>query len=79
MRLEGGEEPFDVEIGDIVYAIFPEETDVYLVFKDGVEYVKIIRDTDTNWLKLNPETDLPMFGMDEEVNAIGDAIARVVQ
>lgn len=76
MRLEGGEEPFDVEIGDIVYAVFPEEKDVYLVFKDGVEYVKIIKDTDTNWLKLNPETDLPMFGMDEEVNAIGDAIAK---
>lgn len=79
MRLEGGEEPFDVEIGDIVYAVFPEEKDVYLVFKDGVEYVKIIKDTDTNWLKLNPETDLPMFGMDEEVNAIGDAIAKGVR
>lgn len=79
MRLEGGEEPFDVEIGDIVYAVFPEEKDVYLVFKDGAEYVKIIKDTDTNWLKLNPETDLPMFGMDEEVNAIGDAIAKSVR
>lgn len=78
MRLEGGEEPFDIEINDIVYAVFPEEKDVYLVFKDGLEYVKIIKDTDTTWLKLDPETDLPMFGMDEEINAIGAEIQKTL-
>lgn len=74
MKLEGAKEPFDIELGEIVYAVFPEEEDTYLIFKDGLEYVKIIKDTDTAWLKLHPETELPMFGMDEEVNLIGNEI-----
>ncbi len=69
-------EPFDIELGDMVYSVFPEEEDAYVIFKDGTEYVKIIKDTDTTWLKLNPETELPMFGMDEEINLIGEAIKK---
>ncbi|PRD52597.1 hypothetical protein [Sphingobacterium gobiense] len=76
MELQGAQEPFDIEIGDIVYAVFPEEEGVYLIFKEGKEYVKIIKDTDTSWLKLHPETELPMFGMDEEVNLIGQHISK---
>ncbi len=69
-------EPFDIELGDVVYSVFPEEEETYVIFKDGVEYVKIIKDNDTNWLKLNPETELPMFGMDEEINLIGLEIKK---
>lgn len=69
-------EPFDIEIGDIVYSVFPDEKDTYTVFKDGNEYVQIIKDTDTSWLKLHPETGLPLFGMDEEVNLIGVEITK---
>jgi len=74
MKLEGAQEPFDIEIGEVVYAVFPEEDGTYLIFKDGQEYVKIMKDTETTWLKLNPETELPMFGMDEEVNLLGEEI-----
>lgn len=70
------QEPFDIEIENIVYSVFPDEKDTYTIFKDGKEYVQIIKDTDTNWLKLNPETGLPMFGMDEEVNLIGRKISE---
>lgn len=73
MELQGAQEPFDVEIDDIVYSIFPEEKDVFMVFKEGEEYVKIVKD-ENSWLKLNPETELPMFGMDEEIQAIGQRI-----
>lgn len=68
------QEPFDMEIGDVVYSVFPDEKDTYTVFKEGKEYIQIIKDTETSWLKLNPETGLPMFGMDEEVNLIGKKI-----
>ncbi|MGJ1419090.1 hypothetical protein ACR79T_05660 [Sphingobacterium spiritivorum] len=71
-------EPFDIEIEDIVYSVFPEEEDTYVIFKDGKEYVQIIKDTDTTWLKLNPETGLPMFGMDEEINLIGQKIREEI-
>lgn len=65
------QEPFDIEISGIEYAVFPDEKDTYTIFKDGKEYVQIIKDTETTWLKLSPETGLPLFGMDEEVNLIG--------
>lgn len=76
VELKGAQEPFDIEVGDVVYSVFPEEKDVYLIFKEGKEYVKIIKDTETMWLKLDPATELPMFGMDEEVNLIGIKIAE---
>lgn len=76
MKLEGAKDPFDIEIAGVDYAVFPEEEDTYLIFKDGVEYVKIIKDTDTTWLKLDPETETPLFGMDEEVNEIGKQIVK---
>lgn len=70
------QEPFDVEIGDVVYSVFPDEKDTYTIFKEGKEYIQIIKDTETSWLKLHPETGLPLFGMDEEVDLIGSAIAK---
>jgi hypothetical protein len=68
------EEPFDVEIGTITYAVFPEEDGMYTIFKDGIEYLTIQKDTEKEWLKLDPETDMPLFGVDPEVNAIGREI-----
>ncbi|TJZ60685.1 hypothetical protein FAZ15_11915 [Sphingobacterium olei] len=70
------QEPFDIEIENIVYSVFPDEKDAYTIFKDGKEYIQIIKDTETSWLKLSPETGLPLFGMDEEVNAIGQKITE---
>ncbi|MFD2597689.1 hypothetical protein ACFSQ3_01900 [Sphingobacterium corticis] len=67
-------EPFYVEINGVEYSVFPDEKDTYTIFKDGKEYVQIIRDNETSWLKLNPETGLPLFGMDEEVLLIGKEI-----
>ncbi len=68
-------EPFDVEINGITYSVFPEGEDIYAIFKEGVEYVKIQKDTEAHWLKLDPETEMPLFDNDEEVNSIGKEIA----
>ncbi|HEY4197112.1 MAG TPA: hypothetical protein VGM63_16335 [Mucilaginibacter sp.] len=68
-------EPFDLEIGGIIYSVFPEGEDIYAIFKEGIEYVKIQKDTEAHWLKLDPETEMPLFDNDEEVNAIGRGIA----
>lgn len=72
------QEPFDITIGAIDYAIFPEGNDTYVVFKDGKEYVQIQKDTESQWLKLDPETALPLFELDEEINAIGREIMAYV-
>lgn len=69
-------EPFDIELFGITYSVFPEEKDTYTVFKEGVEYIQILKDSERHWLKLDPESGIPLFGMDEEVNHIGRAISR---
>jgi hypothetical protein len=68
------QEPFDIQIGDINYAVFPEGNDIYVIFKEGKEYTHIQKDTDLQWLKLDPETALPLFEVDEEINNIGREI-----
>ena len=69
-------EPFDIEVGEITYAVFPEENDIYTVFKDGIEYLKIQKDTNEQWLRLDPDTDAILFGENQEANAIGREILR---
>lgn len=72
------QQPFDITIGTTDYAVFPEGNDTYVIFKNGKEYVEIQKDTDEQWLKLDAETGLPLFEMDEELNAIGRAIVAYV-
>ncbi len=70
------QEPFDLELGNITYSVFPEEEDIYAIFKEGTEYIKIQKDTEEHWLKLDNDTELPLFTEDEEVNRLGRAIAN---
>ena len=67
-------EPFDIEIEDIVYSVFPEEEDVFAIFKEGKELMKIQKDNDTHWLKLDAESEIPLFIYDIEVELIGQQI-----
>lgn len=72
------QQPFDITLGNIDYAVFPEGNDTYVIFKDGKEYAHIQKDTDLQWLKLDPETAIPVFEIDEEINNIGrEIIAHV--
>ena len=72
------QDPFDILVNGIVYSIFPEENNIYTIFKAGTEFGKIEKDTDNVWLMLNPETDTPMFDNNPEVDAIGQAISNYV-
>ena len=66
-------EPFDITLGNTICSVFPEEDNIYTIFKEGIEYVKIQKDEE-RWLKLDPLTELPRFEEDEEVNRIGSEI-----
>jgi hypothetical protein len=68
------QQPFDIEIGSLNYAIFPEGNDTYVVFKEGKEYLQIQKDEASQWIKFDKETGLPQFDFDEEVNQIGQHI-----
>lgn len=72
------QQPFDISIGDVDYAVFPEGNDTYVIFKNGKEYAHIQKDTDLQWLKLDPETAIPVFEIDEEINNIGREIMAYV-
>jgi len=71
-------EPFDIEIGNDVYAVFPEENDVYTIFKDGIEYLKIQKDTENEWIRLDLDTDSPIFDGNEEASRLGKLISEYV-
>jgi hypothetical protein len=67
------QEPFDISIGNTIYSVFPEEDNVYTIFKEGVEYLKIQKDEE-RWIKLDQLTELPRFEEDPEVDLIGAGI-----
>ena len=65
------QQPFDISLGNIDYAVFPEGNDVYVIFKDGKEYVSIQKDTDLQWIKLDAETGIfTVFGFAENLHSI---------
>jgi len=68
------QQPFDIEIGEINYAIFPEGNDTYVVYKEGKEYAHIQKDDASQWIKFDKETAIPIFEYDEEVNQVGQLI-----
>ena len=70
------QQPFDIHIGDTHYAVFPEGEETYTIFKNGKEYMQIQKDSEMQWLKLDPETAIPMFEPNEEVNLIGKEISE---
>jgi len=72
------QEPFDILVNGIVYSVFPEEENRYTIFKAGEEFAKIEKDTENVWLKLDAETEMPLFDNDDEVNRIGQAIVNYV-
>jgi len=71
-------QPFDIQIGNMEYAVFPEGNEVYAIYKDGKEYLSIQKDSENQWLKLDDETAIPLFEPNDEVNAIGRAIEAYV-
>ncbi len=68
------QQPFDLEIGEVNYAIFPEGNDIYVVYKEGKEYAQIQKDDAAQWIKFDKETALPLFDYDEEINNLGKLI-----
>lgn len=69
------QQPFDIEIGEINYAVFPEGNDIYVVYKEGKEYAQIQKDSAEQWIRFDKETGLPLFDYNEEVNQLGKLIA----
>ncbi len=68
------QQPFDIEIGETNYAIFPEGNDTYVVYKEGKEYAHIQKDDASQWIKFDKETAIPIFEYDEEINQVGQLI-----
>lgn len=67
-------EPFDLELEGFIYAVFPEEDDIYTIFLEGQEYLKIQKDNESHWIVIDPDTDNPVFNESEEANLLGKLI-----
>ncbi len=68
------QDPFDLRLNNIDYAVFPEGDGIYTIYKEGKEYLQIQKDTGSVWIKFDPTTELPVFDEDKEVDALGAAI-----
>jgi len=68
-------EPFDIELNGFTYAVFPEENDIYTIYLEGQEYLKIQKDTEELWIVIDSDTDAPIFTENEEAQLLGKAIA----
>jgi hypothetical protein len=69
-------QPFDIIVSNTHYAVFPEGEDIFTIYKEGKEYMQIQKDSESQWLKLDDETALPLFEPNEEVNLIGKEISE---
>jgi hypothetical protein len=72
-------QPFDIELNNINYAIFPEGDETYTVYKNGKEYAQIQKDDGEQWIKFDDETGTPVFEENEEINALGKLILAYIE
>ena len=59
-----------------IYEVIPEEDGVYTIFKDGVEYLQLMRHKNLKWFRIDYKTDLPIIEENEEVESIGRVIVK---
>lgn len=67
-------QPFDLELNQISYAVFPEGNETYTIYKEGKEYLQIQKDEGEQWIKFDEETGTHVFDYDDEVNQLGKLI-----
>lgn len=72
-------QPFDLELNNSNYAVFPEGNETYTIYKNGKEYLQIQKDEGEQWIKFDSETGTPVFEPDEEVNALGKLIVAYIE
>lgn len=72
-------QPFDIELNNNSYAIFPEGEDTYTVYKNGKEYAQIQKDEGEQWIKFDDETGTPLFEENEEINFLGKLIVAYIE
>lgn len=70
------EESFYFKGAGSVYEVIPEEDGIYTIFKDGIEYIQLMRQKNLKWLRVDYKTDLPILEENEEVDSIGRVITK---
>lgn len=70
------EESFYFKGAGSIYEVIPEEDGIYTIFKDGIEYIQLMRQKNLKWLRVDYKTDLPILEENEEVDSIGRVITK---
>ena len=70
------EESFYFKGAGSIYEVIPEEDGIYTIFKDGIEYIQLMRQKNLKWLRVDYKTDLPILEENEEVDSIGRVIVK---
>lgn len=70
------EESFHFKLRGAIYEVIPEEDHTYTIFKMGVEYLQILKNSNHKWMRIDYKTDLPVVEENDEVEDIGAVIDR---
>ena len=70
------EKSFYFKGGGSIYEVIPEEDGIYTIFKNGIEYMQLMRHKSCKWLRMDYKTDLPIIEENEEVDSIGRVITK---
>jgi hypothetical protein len=68
------DESFYAKINGLIYEIILEEGQTYTVFKEGEEYIQILRNRNKKWMRIDYKTDLPIIEINDEVEDLGKAV-----
>lgn len=65
---------FYLKVNGMVYEVIPEEDRTFTIFKNGTEYMQILRNQNKKWMRIDYKTDQPIVEINQEVEDIGMAI-----
>ena len=70
------DESFFIKVNGIIYEIIPEEEGTFTIFKDDAEYMKMLRNKNKKWMRIDYKTDEPILEENKEVEDVGRLIDR---
>lgn len=69
---------FYMKVNGTIYEVVPEEGDTFTIFKGGIEYTQMLRNSNKKWMRIDYKTDLPIIEENKEVEDIGRLIDRAL-
>lgn len=71
-------EPFHFKLRNLIYEVVPEEDNTFTIFRNGDEYLQMLKNRNNKWMRIDYKTDLPILEENDEVEDIGKVIDKYI-